>query len=97
MPSSRRRTVLEVTNANQYVSAADERLSLDPRDADALFTTAAFLARQGKLEAAARALDRIADFDSDYPGLWRFLARLYEAMEEERLAGICLARASMAD
>ncbi len=97
MPPSRRRPVLEVTDANRYVRAANERLSLDPRDADALFTTAALLARQGKLETAAHALDRIADIDTDYPGLWRFLARLYEALEEERLAGLCLSRASMED
>ena len=97
MPQTRQRPVAEITDANRYVRAADERLSLDPRDADALFTSAAFLARQGKLEAAARALDRIAALDSDYPGLWRFLARLYEAMEEERLAGLCLFRASMTD
>jgi pentatricopeptide repeat protein len=74
MPPSRQKPAAETFDANRYFRAADERLSIDPRDADALFTAAAFLARQGKLEAAAR---------------------LYEDMEEERLASLCLARASM--
>jgi len=95
MSPSRRKPAAETIEANRYVRAADERLAIDPRDADALFTAAAFLARRGKLEAAARTLDRIAEVNTDYPGLWRFLARLYEDMEEQRLAGICLARASM--
>jgi predicted Zn-dependent protease len=95
MPPSRRKPAAETIDANRYVRAANERLTIDPRDVDALFTAAAFLARRGKLEAAARTLDRIAEVNTDYPGLWRFLARLYEDMEEERLADLCLARASM--
>jgi len=95
MPASRRRSATEASDVNPYARAAEQRLRLDRRDPDALFARAAFLARGGNLEAAALTLNRLCEIDPDYPGLWRFLARLYREIGDDRLRDLCLARATM--
>src|SRR3990170_8770243 len=95
MRRARRRPGPLPGDMNPYLRAAEERLRADRLDSDALFTRAAFLAGRGELETAAGTLNRVADVDPEYPGLWRFLARLYDEMGEDRLAGLCLARAAL--
>ncbi len=97
MTASRRRPARAPSDVNRCVAAAEERLRIDRSDPDALFTRGASLAKDGDLEGAASTLSCLADLDPDYPGLWRFLARLYGDLAEDRLAGLCLARAAMTD
>ncbi len=72
--------------------AAAERLSRNPRDPDALFARAAFLAAHGHLREADEALRALAEIDPEYPGLWRFRAWLYNVLGRLWLAALCEAR-----
>src|SRR5207245_10824279 len=49
---------------------ATERLTLNPADADALFAMAAAQATLDDAKGGLQTLDRLADLDSRYPGLW---------------------------
>ena len=69
-----------------------DRLRENPRDGDALFASAAFLAAQEKTREAVERLNELAKVDPAYPGLWRFKARLYQDLGNLRLASLCASR-----
>ncbi len=74
----------------------DRLASLFPRSwraPDVLLAEARELADRGKLEKALRRLDRVADFDAHYPGLWQLAAEIYERMGEVEEAAECRRRA----
>ena len=77
---------------NVYRTAAAERLRVDPKDPDAQFARAAFLAAERKLGEAVESLNVLARVAPGYPGLWRFKARLYAEVGEEKLARLCAER-----
>ncbi len=64
----------------------------DPTDPDALFARAAFLAVADNFKEAVESLNELAKVAPEYPGLWRFKARLYAEIGEERLARLCAMR-----
>ncbi len=77
---------------NPYRKAIGERLRADPRDPDALFARAAFLAVEDGIEDAVESLNDLARVVPEYPGLWRFKARLYAEIGEKKLARLCAMR-----
>ncbi len=75
-----------------YVRAAAERIRRNPRDPDALFARAAFFATNGKFREAVDSLNLLTLVRPDYPGLWRFKARLFAEVGDDVLARLCSAR-----
>jgi Tfp pilus assembly protein PilF len=47
----------------------------------------------GEFEKALRRLDRVADSDDRYPGLWELAAQVYERLGEPDAAAECRRRA----
>lgn len=82
---------------NRYREALEERIRGNPRDPDALFALAAFLALENKLRKAIAVLNELAKTAPDYPGLWRFKARLYSENGDSKLASVCAARGEASD
>ena len=76
-----------------YARLSARRLAEDPRDPDALFVQAAVLAAVGRRPEAIAILDELTRVAPDYPGLWRFKARLYRDLGDERMERLCLATA----
>jgi len=56
---------------------AEERLRRNPRDPDALFSTAAVLAKANDLLGAVALLEKLAEIDEAYPGLWILKTQLH--------------------
>ncbi|HYS72718.1 MAG TPA: tetratricopeptide repeat protein [Thermoplasmata archaeon] len=65
---------------------ADERLKLNPKDADALFAMASAQEALDDARGALKSLDRLVDFDSDYPGVWGLKAKLHSRLGQADLA-----------
>ncbi len=61
---------------------ARERLKLNPRDADALFAMAAAQATLDDPRGGLQSLDRLAEFDASYPGLWVLKTKLHARLGE---------------
>ena len=60
----------KLDHAARLVAFAEQRLRNDPHDPDALFVTAAARARDKDLGEAAAILEKLAEVDDTYPGLW---------------------------
>src|SRR3989442_10491470 len=83
MPWTRKRapipsTALEERRLNEELSLISRRLKLcedtlraDPDNTDALFTKGIFLAKIREFRRGLQFLDRVADLEPGYPGLWR--------------------------
>jgi len=69
--------------------AIADRLCADPRDPDALFARAAYLASEHRMREAIKSLNVLSEVAPDYPGLWRLKARLFQEMGETKLASAC--------
>lgn len=80
-------------SASVYAKACAERLRRNPRDPDGLFARAAIHAASGRRAEAIVILDELAKIAPGYPGLWRFKARLYQEVGDERRAALCVATA----
>src|SRR5437667_12317067 len=65
---------------------ATERLKLNPRDADALFAMAAAQATLDDAKGGLETLDRLAQIDSAYPGLWVLKTKLHAKLGQADLA-----------
>src|SRR6266540_1042011 len=65
---------------------ADERLKLNPRDADALFAMASAQEALDDARGALKSLDRLVEFDSNYPGVWALKAKLHSRLGQADLA-----------
>ncbi|HYT00620.1 MAG TPA: ATPase domain-containing protein [Thermoplasmata archaeon] len=65
---------------------ASERLKLNPRDADALFALAAAQATLDDAKAGVQSLDRLAELDPNYPGLWVLKTKLHARLGQADLA-----------
>src|SRR5437867_3122208 len=61
---------------------ASERLKLNPKDTDALFAMAAAQATLDDPRAALQSLDRLAELDPAYPGLWVLKTKLHARLGE---------------
>ncbi|HEY5606357.1 MAG TPA: ATPase domain-containing protein, partial [Thermoplasmata archaeon] len=61
---------------------ASERLKLNPRDADALFAMAAAQATLDDVRGGLQTLERLADLNADYPGLWVLKTKLHARLGE---------------
>ena len=73
-------SAVSLDRARLILRIADERIRVDPKDADALFARASALASMGDLRGAVSSLDSLAAASDTYPGLWvlrtKLLARL---------------------
>jgi len=56
----------------------NERLAVNDRDPDALFTLAALRTIQGRFEEALEWLGLLEEVEPRYPGVWRLKAKIYE-------------------
>src|SRR6266498_2494645 len=65
---------------------ADERLKLNPRDADALFAMASAQEALDDARGALKSLDRLVEFDSNYHGVWALKAKLHSRLGQADLA-----------
>src|SRR5881296_2571632 len=65
---------------------ATERLKLNPQDADALFAMAAAQATLDDAKGGLETLDRLAQIDSAYPGLWVLKTKLHAKLGQADLA-----------
>ncbi len=72
---------------------ATERLKLNPRDADALFAMAAAQATLDDAKGGLETLDRLAQIDSAYPGLWVLKTKLHAKLGQADLARLSRVRA----
>src|SRR5213596_1766748 len=72
---------------------ATERLKLNPRDADALFAMAAAQATLDDAKGGLETLDRLAQIDSAYPGLWVLKTKLHAKLCQADLARLSRVRA----
>ena len=76
--------------ATPYARLSARRLAEDPQDPDALFVQAAVFAAVGRRTDAITILDTLARVAPEYPGLWRFKARMYHDLGDERMERLCL-------
>src|SRR5919198_414943 len=76
---------------------AGERLKLDPRDADALFAMAAAQATLDDPRGGLESLERLAELDPSYPGLWVLKTKLHARLGEAERARQSRARADQAE
>ncbi len=72
--------------------AIADRLRTNPMDPDALFACAAYLASEHRMKEAIEFLNDLAESAPQYPGLWRFKARLYQELGKMNLASQCWER-----
>ncbi len=75
-PAAAGRTPAPPSAAERVLRIAEERLRVDPADADALFAKASALATIGEVESAVAALDALSTISDTYPGLWVLRAKL---------------------
>src|SRR6059058_950418 len=76
---------------------ATERLKLNPRDADALFAMAAAQATLDDAKGGLETLDRLAQIDSAYPGLWVLKTKLHAKLGQADLARQSRVRAQQSE
>src|SRR3989475_533835 len=65
---------------------ATERLKLNPGDADALFAMAAAQATLDDAKGGVQTLERLADLDPRYPGLWVLKTKLHARLGQADMA-----------
>jgi len=106
MPWLRRRgpipaTALDERRRNEELSLISRRLKLcedtlrrDPDNTDALFTKAVFLAKIREWRRALQCIERVADLDPQYPGVWRTKAVIHVKLGETAAAEACRQRAT---
>ncbi|TLZ63942.1 MAG: hypothetical protein E6K13_03990, partial [Methanobacteriota archaeon] len=70
-PSSRAAMILRI---------AEERIRVDPKDADALFAKASALASMGDEQGAVKVLNALAEVNDMYPGLWVLRTKLFSRL-----------------
>ena len=94
-------TTLEERRINEELSLVSRRLKLcedtlraDPDNADALFTKGVFLAKIGEHRRAVQCLERVAEVEPAYPGVWRAKAILHGKLGEVRAAEDCRRRSA---
>ena len=95
-------TVLDERRVNEELSLISRRLKLcddtlrrNPDDPDALFAKAVFLAKIREYRRSLQCLERVADLDPEYPGVWRTKAVIHVKLGERSEADACRRRASM--
>src|SRR2546421_231112 len=76
---------------------ASERLKMNPKDSDALFAMAAAQATLDDPRAALQSLDRLAELDPAYPGLWVLKTKLHARLGEADRARQSRLRADQAE
>jgi len=76
-PSNRAAMILRI---------AEERIRIDPNDADALFAKASALAAMGDMRGAIGSLNALATANDTYPGLWVLRAKLFARMGDPESA-----------
>src|SRR5437867_500102 len=76
---------------------ATERLKLNPQDADALFAMAAAQATLDDAKGGLETLDRLAQIDSAYPGLWVLKTKLHAKLGQADLARQSRVRAQQSE
>jgi len=91
MGSSARGSVLESQDERGQrlrliLQIATERLKLNPDDADALFAMAAAQATLDDAKGGLQTLDRLAELDPAYPGLWVLKTKLHAKLGQSELA-----------
>lgn len=84
----RRRVLFE-----KRLEAIDRRLASDPKDVDALFAKATYLAMRGRHDDSMRVLDEVTRLSPYYPGVWHLKAKVYEMMGDHEKAELCRKRA----
>lgn len=84
----RRRVLFE-----KRLEAIDRRLASDPKDVDALFAKATYLAMRGRHDDSMRVLDEVTRLSPYYPGVWHLKAKVYEMMGDSEKAELCRKRA----
>jgi len=84
----------EMSCDDTHWAAISDRLRADPKDPDALFACAAYLAAGHRMTEAIESLDNLSEIAPEYPGLWRFKARLFREMGETELASMCWEKGS---
>jgi len=84
-------TVLESQDERAHrltliMQIAGERLKLNPRDTDALFAMAAAQATLDDSRGGLQSLDRLAELDPNYPGLWVLKTKLHARLGDAERA-----------
>jgi len=82
---------------NLIMQIASERLKLNPKDPDALFALAAAQATLDDPRGGLQSLDRLADLDPNYPGLWVLKTKLHARLGEADRARQSRIRAQQAE
>jgi len=82
-----------VPENSMYARETARRLRVDPTDPDALFASAALLAANRRFDAAILMLNELGKMDPEYPGLWRFKARMYREAGDRTMETLCNAAA----
>lgn len=92
-------TVLDERRVNEELSLISRRLKLcddtlrsNPDDPDALFAKAVFLAKIREYRRSLQCLERVAELEPQYPGLWRTKATIHTKLGETRQAEWCRSR-----
>src|SRR5712691_5092945 len=71
---------------NFIMQLARERLKLNPKDVDALFALAAAQATLNDAKGGAQTLERLAEIEPNYPGLWPLKTKLHAQLGEAEKA-----------
>src|SRR5712691_1171259 len=71
---------------NFIMQLARERLKLNPKDVDALFALAAAQATLNDAKSGAQTLERLAEIEPNYPGLWPLKTKLHAQLGEPEKA-----------
>ncbi len=85
----------ELSLISRRLKLCEDTLRRNPDDTDALFTKGVFLAKIREWRRALQCLERVADLDPEYPGVWRTKAVIHGKLGETREAAACRRRASM--
>ena len=99
-----RSTSIEERRINEELSFVSRRLKLcedtlraDPDNLDALFTKGVFMAKIREYRRALRCLERVAELDPSYPGIWRAKATIHVKLGEIDQARSCRARSVLVE
>src|SRR3989442_6461699 len=68
------------SRAGMNLRIAEERIRIDPRDADAMFAKASALASVDDARGAIDVLNVLAELDDTYPGLWVLRTKLFSRL-----------------
>src|SRR2546425_2500991 len=76
----------QLRRVNFIMQLARERLKLNPKDGDALFALAAAQATLNDAKGGAQTLERLAEIEPNYPGLWTLKTKLHAQLGEAEKA-----------